>query len=367
MAHPAIPQVTVFWDPDQELYHTCYIYSGLLDLARSGAVTLRVVVPSPRSWQKAEKGELVVFAQVASGRSQPVDLCWDLRDRSDRFSQRSLERSQVCFKRSFHPPDVEALGPTAARVLPFGINFASRTRGLIGRTLMAMARAGTRELPRLPLGRMRHWAAGVRSLLAVRTTREFVCRPEIGKEPRILFQTRVWPPEDVRDDSVEEINTERVATIRALREAFGERAQAGVPDSAFARRLCPDLIVGGQSSPGEYTRLNRRLLVGVYSRGLHHSTAWKMGEYLAASMCVVGSPVRNTLPAPLRDGVEMSHASTPEQVVRSTTAILENPSLQQVMRGAAFEYYRRHVDPAAHVLWSLAEGLRVAGAPLVSA
>jgi hypothetical protein len=31
------------------------------------------------------------------------------------------------------------------------------------------------------------------------------------------------------------------------------------------------------------------------------------------------------------------------------------------MREAAFDYYRRQIDPATHVRWSLLEGLRLAG------
>lgn len=361
MAHAAVPQVTVYWDPDQELYHTCYIYSGLLELARSGAVELRVRVPASNAWQKAERGELVVFSRVVHESSSHVDVCWDLRDRSDRFSTRAFDRTHVYFKRSYFRTDVEALGATATRIVPFGINFASRARGLLTRTLVAMVRAGHQELPRLTLRQVGHWGAGFRSLLAVRRTRDFLCLPATRKEQRVLFQTRVWSPDHVRDDDVEAINTERVAIIRALREAFGPRAQAGVPDSSFARRLCPDLITAGESSPRAYTRLNCRLLVGVYTRGLHHSTAWKLGEYLAASMCVVGSPLRNALPTPLRDGVEMAYATTPEEVVARTADILGDPLRQRTMREAAFDYYRRQIDPATHVRWSLLEGLRLAG------
>jgi hypothetical protein len=100
------------------------------------------------------------------------------------------------------------------------------------------------------------------------------------------------------------------------------------------------------------------MLIGVYTRGLHFSTAWKLGEYFASSMCVVAEPPRNQLPVALTAGKEFLPFSSAGDCLAACETILANPDLQREMRAAAHDYYRREIAPEAHLRSCLARAIK---------
>ena len=99
-----------------------------------------------------------------------------------------------------------------------------------------------------------------------------------------------------------------------------------------------------------YPTMPRNSLVGVYTRGLHHSTAWRRPEYVAANMCVVGEPVRNVLPRPLEAGVDVLTFTTPGECMESCVRIREDRPLQRMMRARTRAYFEAAIEPGANVI-----------------
>jgi hypothetical protein len=124
--------------------------------------------------------------------------------------------------------------------------------------------------------------------------------------------------------------------------------------TALAVSRYPGDITPHSSRYVEYLAKKKRCLISVYTRGVEHSLAFKLGETLAASQCLVSVPLRYSLPAPLVESVHYSPFETPEQCVAACQELLVSPERARAMRRANHAYYVSEVEPAAHVAKLLA-------------
>ncbi len=348
--------VTAYYDPFENLYHTSYAYSGLLALARRRQIRLRI-----RRVRQYQPGSLCVSTVVIGPGKGSLRVTFDLRDRSTRFDQRLLQDSNVYFKRSYHGPDLSDIEPRLrSRILPFGLNYVCGSPGMAPLLIRA---AGIGALDAILHGRLHDIRPLARSLAAlVQYSRagDYEYPDSAPKDPIVVYQTRLWR-DDEAGESAEGINDQRARLVRGLRSAFGPRFRGGLVPNALAISRYPDLIGDLPYSQKDYIRQSRTALIGIYSRGLHFSTAWKFGEYLASSSCIVAEPPRNTLPEPLVEGSHYLSYRTPEECVAACERILQNPDLQADMRSAAFRYYLRNVEPGAHMQSCLERAYALAG------
>src|SRR5581483_1058820 len=116
----------------------------------------------------------------------------------------------------------------------------------------------------------------------------------------------------------------RLALVRALRRAFGERFLGGVVRTPLAERLCPDAISPLPSAHRAYARWSSAPLIGIYSRGLHDSIAFKLPEYMANGKAIVaeGMPRDAILPAPLAENHDYLPFATPDECVAQCEYLL---------------------------------------------
>jgi hypothetical protein len=353
-------QVTLYLDTDQDLYHTCYVYAGIFALAARGDVELELREPTIGTWRKSGPGNVCVFLDVCAPDGTLLPLTIDLRDRSDVFDERALENVAAYFKRSHHLADVTKLSPTFRdKVLPFGMNFVCANAP----SARAVSAQILRQIASKVAGRTGS-AGTVGSLMrklydywSYRRESDYTAGPDTPKTAAILFQTRIWEDHEALGDDADTINEERVRLVRALKQGLGERFRGGLVPTPLALRRHPDLVTARPVSPSAFARLQRGLLIGVYTRGLHYSTAWKLGEYFASSMCVVAEPPRNRLPAPLREGVEYLAFASPDECIALCESILAKADLQRTMRTAAYDYYQLEVAPEAHLRSCLARAI----------
>ena len=137
-----VPQVTLVYDIAQGLYHPAALHAGLDALARKGIITLQI--RPPRDSQERQLVELstTLCLKIESPNAAPRIIAIDLHDMSDLFAMATLAACSVYLKRSFHPPDVARLpAESAAKVRPYGLNYACRTRTS---TLRILRAAGAR-------------------------------------------------------------------------------------------------------------------------------------------------------------------------------------------------------------------------------
>jgi hypothetical protein len=347
-------RVRAYLTPEQDLYHASKVYTGLCALHAQGRALVSFVTGRPAA------GPAVLRLDVTrDGTTRRVAI--DLHDRGDTWADQLLEKCDVYFKRSLHPPDLASLPPgPRAKVLPFGLNFACRGHGVTARVLGALGPRYAWRVLRSSLGgtgRDREALGVLKQFCTLPHVAHYEMAPAVPVEPLVLFQTRVWEPGEVYPDDPAEVNEGRVALVRALRRAFGESFLGGLVPTAHARRHYPDAVSDQPSRRGRYVALSKRALVGVYSRGLHHSLAFKLPEYLASSKAIVADGFRNQLPTPLEDGTHYLGFRDPDQCVEQCARLLAEPQRAAAMRRANYRYYCEEVAPAAHVFKCLEQVL----------
>jgi hypothetical protein len=331
-------RVRVYISPDHDLYHTSLPLSGFCDLERRGSIALDYAWPRAAAdrWLVADAAVLVL--DLAGEQRRRVAI--DLRD-GEGFARSILERVDLYFKRAFYPPEILPLPAVlAAKFHPYGLNFASRSFTSTVRLLRTIG------LPLLFRGR--RGVARLREYLSTPPITTFEQGPEVPMEPKVTFQTRLWTASEVPPGEVDGLNSERVAMVRALRKAFGARFAGGLVPTALAREQYPDDLTPHSSKYVEYLALRKRCLIGVYTRGVEHSLAFKLGETLTASQCLVSVPLRYELPSPLVAGTNYLPYDTIDQCIAACERLLSSPREASEMRRANHEYYLREVQPAAH-------------------
>lgn len=331
-------RITVYVGPAHDVVHTSKVLAGFAMLADRGEARVTFRRPPPDDgWLVGDP--VVVCVDVEGARSMRVAL--DLRD-GEGFSHPIRDRVDWYFKRAWYRPEVEALPPGLARkVLPFGLNYGCRTWSSTWKFVRAVG---------LPIAR--EGASGwrrLRELLAVPTPADFEQGPDVPVEPRVAFQTRLWTADEIVPAEVEPLNMERVALVRALRKAFGRRFAGGLVPTPYALQHFPDDITPHPSKYAQYLAVKKRCLVAVYTRGVEHSLAFKLGETFAASQCLVSVPLRYETPSPIEPGRHYLPFKSVEECIAACEALLGDPARAAAMRRDNHEYYVREVEPAAHV------------------
>ena len=287
------PHVDVFVGPHHDLVHTSLVLTGFCELASRGAISLRYRYPKPARAIAGLIGDPIVIVFDVHG-ATTTRVAIDLRDgegisqpivdsrRAGTSSARSIRRN--C---SVLEPDV-AIGCS-----PFGLNFPCRSLRSSARLLAAIG--GPIALSgRAGLQRLRHY-------LPTPPPSAFEQGPDVPVEPAVHFQPRLWAPDEAPGES-EAVNADRVNMVRALKREFGERFVGGLVATKHARQHYPDDLTPHSSKSADYLRLKQRCLIGIYTRGLEHSLAFKLSETFAASQCLVSVPLRYGLPVPLEIG-----------------------------------------------------------------
>jgi hypothetical protein len=332
------PVVTVFAGPAHDLIHTSLVLSGLCALDRQRLARVRLRRPGPHDrWLV---GDPVVVCVDIEG---PVHtrVAIDLRD-GEGVSEPIIDRVEWYLKRAYYPVELRRLpAAMAVKIKPFGLNYGCRSAAstwrllpLIGLPILAQGRQG--------LDRLRQY-------FSTPPARVFEQAPDVPVKPWVTFQTRLWAPDEVPAGEVDELNDGRVAVIRALRKEFGERFIGGLVPTRFARERYPEELTPHSSRYAEYLALRKQCLIGVYTRGVEHSLAFKLGETFAAAQCLVSEPLRYGLPTPIEPGVHYLSFETPDQCVAACARLLDQPALAGSMRRANHAYYCREVEPAAHM------------------
>lgn len=326
-------------DPRMEMVYPSFVYTGLFELASTGEVDLSL------RWRPYLDHFANVIDVECLRESSSRRLVFDIHDRSYDFSEAGLQTGDFYFKRCFHQPDVDHLPePLRAKVRPFGPIFApgapqARVRLIMGALTHAVPSKHAREA-----------ASNLRAYFGLPSLAAYSCPPDLERPARVLLQTRLWTDKEVTGTpSAADINQERVALVRALRNALGDQHAGGIVDTPVARELCPDLVCSHDTRRDAYIATMHQCRVGIYTRGLHESTAWKLGEYLASSLCIVSDGLRNTLTPPLEEGRHILTYSEPEECVAHCRRLLDDADFAYAMATANAQYYREHASPPANL------------------
>jgi hypothetical protein len=140
------------------------------------------------------------------------------------------------------------------------------------------------------------------------------------------------------------MNGFRVELVRHLRKQFGSRYLGGIIRNAALQSrpdIDPSLLSNIPTRRSAYASASRGPSIGVYTRGVHGSNAYKLPEYLASSKCIVGESLAHLLPESL-SGIH-SVAESVEQVVSECDSLLTDVKRLNEVRRASWDYYQRNI------------------------
>ena len=187
------------------------------------------------------------------------------------------------------------------------------------------------------------------------------------KDFNILFYTRLWDPDNIpvlscpsadaiayRDYMIDEwrrINASRIEIIRALSKEYGKRFCGGIQWCTLAEKECPDLILPTSAvRKRNYLRKMKSSDICIGSIGLHKSTGWKTGEYVAAARAIVAEKLKYEVPGNFDDGKHYIPFITVRQCVEAVEKLYDNPDLVYEMKKANEDYYRKYLKPDIQLL-----------------
>ena len=343
--------ISCFIHPLQNLFHLGHIYVGLCSLRSQRLAIVDFIVPRNRPSHVCDP--VALWAEVTDLRTrQQLRVAFELYDRSDVFAMDALTRADVYFKRNYYQPDMAKVSSELrGKIRPFGLNYPCHTAESLRATLSRVAADYGIRFLRSPLAtaRMIH-RLDLYYFLVGPDVSAFEHAPDQPVQREVHFQTRVWDQDSLGPDSHEDVNRPRVELSRLLRRRFGALFLGGIVPSEFARRYCPNDLSNEPTRRPNYVALSKAAMIGIYTRGLHHSLAFKLGEYLASSKCIVTEPLRNELPSPLVPGKNYLEFSTPQECMQRCEQLLDDAELANQMRRNNWEYYQQEVRPDRHVL-----------------
>jgi hypothetical protein len=300
---------------DTDLFHVAKTVTGLCHLEAQGLISLTL----QRSLAIGQHAIVLETNGISAG--------IDLSDHSDRMMP-ELSSCDLYFKRCVRSEALKPGGP----LRPFGLNYACRSTRATMRLLNLFGATDT-------VRRRGAW----KKFLCVPSPAVFEREPARAASPTILFQARLWTPEECPGDGT--VNEERVRLLRMLRSEFKGRLVGGLAPTLAAKQDYRELLTDQPSRQSRYVRSAREHLISIGFRGLFGSLGFKIGEAFAASQCLVAEPTT----AYLSGDAPLARYSSIEECIAICNNLLSHPAEAMQLRRQAWEYYRTAVEPSAHM------------------
>jgi hypothetical protein len=184
---------------------------------------------------------------------------------------------------------------------------------------------------------------------------------DTSKHPTIFFTTRLWNPEGEHDEIIESedvrneritINEMRVGLIRELKGRYGNSFIGGVSRTSFSEKICPDLIVDDRLYRRDnYIRsLKKNYDICIGSAGLHQSIGGKIGEYVAASKCIVSENFTYLATPEFVEGKNYFSYNTVKQCLEKIEMLVASPNLILEIQKNNYIYYNQYLRPDMLIL-----------------
>jgi hypothetical protein len=366
--------VTVYYNRKTNGAHSRQIFTGFCELARLGAIDLDMV---KQDWNPDYETENLIKVTV----NGDMDLLFDTNDgfywihdsldgNIGYFAERILPRFRYVFKRSCDPQMVGRFGDAAAKFQPLGLNYDvtsprnAMDRRYYGWRDQLKKRVKSSAILCRALGRVSDRLFHIENFEHPPLPQP----PELP--PRILLLTRLWDPvgeevgsvaATVRESGARDrnsINRVRIECLEACRAAFAGHFTGGLSDTPYARRIAPHLIAAaGTTDKQSYMQLVKTSQICIATTGLHLSTGWRLGEYVAASRAIVSEKIHDDLPGDFRVGRNYLEFSTADELVSAIRRLVADRSLMSSLMWNNHCYYRAHVRPDSLVLNALLKAL----------
>jgi hypothetical protein len=343
---------------DHEAFYSTYLYCGLYDLVADGVISLHY---KHCFWPNGEREIYTTLLDVIdqeSGTKRTIAIDW--RDNANVFGHNKMAVCDVYYKRNYIPEITEPACPPEHRdkLRPLGITFAVRNEHdrsdwiVRSQGLWRDERPWREKSPRDIIHSLyRSWKQP--EVLHARLTQaDFETDDIENSQNVVLFQTWPYNPTSSPHPGDSQATTdERALFIRTLKEGLGERFVGGFHKlDMYSSEYYPECAAPKPMSHAEYIAFMKTCRICVYSHGVRDSLAFKLGEYLASSRCIVAQRIKTKLPVPLEDGRDVLFFDTAKEMVEKSRQLLDDEALQRRLSKGAHDYYQMHVKPRERVL-----------------
>ncbi|OTA14120.1 hypothetical protein Xvie_03982 [Xenorhabdus vietnamensis] len=210
--------------------------------------------------------------------------------------------------------------------------------------------------------RIEHFLGNIRRQLGKEIIRHYDLEvsPYISDNPKILFLTRLWEPNSKTENSSEKqkitheinaLNEQRLMILKTIKSHFSSIATIGLNDSEYSRKMAPDFIL-----PATHT--NRRNFIDmiknheicITSTGLHRSTGWRFGEFVAAARAIISEPLEYIVPGDFSNYLTFKNE---DELISAIDKLTHDKELRYKMMTDNEIYYNEHLKPDKLILNTL--------------
>ncbi|RUT65599.1 hypothetical protein CKG00_03635 [Morganella morganii] len=180
--------------------------------------------------------------------------------------------------------------------------------------------------------------------------------PIVTDNPKLLFLTRLWDPDTVKKyhngdvgitDEYNKLNDFRLMVLDTIKEKFSSSAMFGLSDNEYTRKVASDYIL-----PSEFT--SRRSFIKslkeyeiCITTGLHDSTGWRFGEYIASSRAIISDPLRYIPTGNYNHYISFENKN---QLIQSIEKLMSSRSLRLNLMLKNKKYYSEFLSPDKLIL-----------------
>lgn len=341
-----------------DVEHLRQIYTGFNLLHQKGFLELTQTIPAEFLQNKSDSDRWVDYnffnaKVILNGK---ITIIYDTHD-WNWIDENVLSESDFYFKRSYDENYVSSLGEKN-KVFPLGLNYSvsSSTKDFF-KVRRAQFYNSKDKLKTIAKGLKIPETFGKDG--EVEQIKNLEALPDFAAEPKIIFMTRVWNPENVESkqtELIEKINATRADCVRILKKNFGDRFFGGLAHDEFAAKNFNDCLLPDQllSNKKKYFETLKDFPICVATTGLNNSIGWKLAEYVALSKAVITEPLFFRVPGNFAPEKNYLEFSAPETLLDAATRLFENKVLRNEMMMNNYRYYQAFLRPDSLVLNTLA-------------
>lgn len=353
----------------QELNHSSYIQSGLFELEADGLLTTEVKLSlskrlgtfkiiNQKLFQTKQPHPKTSFYELTDKSSgKKIKFAIDLYDASTSFSSYALENCDFVFKRNFEQCNIDLLPEKYQdKLFTFGLTFGCHSKNIKQWWKFELAffiitqkfhfKIDSYFFKRINKG-FKLIGAHLKHVNKTQLISDFDYSKSQIFTNSVLFQTRCFPNEETCD--VREIHKQRYVIIKLLREKFDKQFKGGFIPSKLAKEKYNDVITNLPTDQVAYINEVKSAKIVIYTRGLAHSPAWKMAEYLSQGKVIIAEKLTAELPVNLKNGREVLFFENEEEIVTLIETTINDPNLCDLLAKNARNYFEHNVHPKENV------------------
>ncbi|KKY70353.1 hypothetical protein OA40_02885 [Morganella morganii] len=181
--------------------------------------------------------------------------------------------------------------------------------------------------------------------------------PIVTDNPKLLFLTRLWDPDTVRKnhngdagitDEYHKLNDFRLMVLDTIKEKFSSSAMFGLSDNEYTRKVAPDYILPPElTSRRKFIQSLKGYEICIATTGLHDSTGWRFGEYIASSRAIISDPLRYI---PTGNYYHYLPFENKKELIFSIEKLMNNRSLRLDLMLKNKKYYSEFLSPDKLIL-----------------